>query len=355
MSAVDAARGVRVGEELDVEAVTNWLKRDMPDLQGMPEVTQYVGGASNWTYRLNFADRDLVLRRPPAGSKAKSAHDMAREYALQKRLRPLYPLVPEMVALCQDPSVLGSDFYLMERLDGLILRANLPKDVSLSTSQVRRLCINVLDQLIALHNIDYRAAGLSDIGKGAGYCRRQVDGWSNRYMQALTWNVPRFRKVRAWLHRNVPEDSGTCIIHNDWRFDNVVLDRRDPTRVVGVLDWELATLGDPLMDLGCMLAYWVQSDDDPLMRSARRQPTNLEGMLTRSEVVAYYMQATGRKSIDWTFYEVFGLFRLAAIAQQIYFRYHHKQTRNPAFRHYWLLIHALHRRCLRAIATSPHR
>ena len=354
MSGSDASRNVRTGEELDAAAVANWLRRDVPDLQGIPDVTQYVGGASNWTYRLNFVNGDFVLRRPPAGSKAKSAHDMVREYTLQKRLRPFYPLVPRMIALCQDPSVLGSDFYVMERLDGLILRANVPKDVRLSPLQVRQLCTNVLDQLIALHDIDHHAAGLTDIGKGAGYCRRQVEGWSDRYVRALTWNVPRFRSVRDWLNRNAPEDSATCILHNDWRFDNVVLDRRDPTRVIGVLDWELATLGDPLMDLGCMLAYWVQNDDGPLMKLSRRQPTNLDGMLTRSEVVAYYMRATGRKSIDWAFYEVFGLFRLAAIAQQIYFRYHHRQTRNPAFRHYWILIHALHRRCLNAMSSSSH-
>lgn len=354
MSATDVSHAVRRGEELDGAAVTAWLAQEIPDLRGIPEVTQYLGGASNWTYRLKYSDRDFILRRPPEGAKAKSAHDMAREYHFQRRLKPFYPAVPAMIAICQDQSVMGTDFYLMERLEGLIPRANLPEGVSLTEVQVRKLCTNVLDQLIALHKIDYRAAGLADIGKGGGYCQRQVEGWSARYLQARTWNVPMFNRVREWLQRNVPEDSGTCVIHNDWRFDNVVLDPFDPTRVVGVLDWEMATLGDPLMDLGCMLAYWVQADDGPLMRASRRQPTNLKGMLTRSEVVRYYLQAMDQRSIHWTFYEVFGLFRLAAVAQQIYFRYHRGQTRNRAFRYYWLLIHALHLRCLRAISANGH-
>jgi len=197
-----------------------------------------------------------------------------------------------------------------------------------------------------------KGTNLAELGKGAGYCQRQIAGWSDRYEKARTWNVPAFTGVRAWLKANTPQDVATCVIHGDWRLDNVVLDPDDPTRIIGVLDWEMATLGDPLMDLGNALAYWVQADDGVLMRSTRRQPSHLPGMLTRQEVVARYLEKSGRKVDNWAFYEVYGLFRLAVIAQQIYYRYHHKQTRNPAFRHFWLLIHYLHWRCRRVIAKG---
>ncbi|MFY0576346.1 phosphotransferase family protein [Cystobacter fuscus] len=341
----DQAGAVRKGEELDVAAVDAWLKRQEPSLEGTPEVTQYSGGASNWTYRLKYPQRDLILRRPPAGTKAKSAHDMAREFNVQKALKPVYPAVPTMVGLCQDAAVLGTDFYVMERIPGLIPRSRLPAGMTLDTAQTRRLCLNVIDKLIELHRVDPQAAGLTSLGKGPGYPRRQIEGWSERYEKARTWNVPSYRRVRDWLKANTPEDIATCVIHNDWRFDNVVLDPERPTEVIGVLDWEMATLGDPLMDLGNTLAYWVHPDDHIILRSTRRQPTHLPGMLRREEVVAYYLERMGLKPANWTFYEVYGLFRLAVIIQQIYYRYHHKQTRNPAFKNFWVLVNYLDWRC----------
>ena len=347
--ATDRGGAVRAGEELDVAAVDAWLRGQGVALEGWPEVTQFAGGASNWTYRLQYPNRDLILRRPPAGTKAKSAHDMGREYTVQSALKPHYPAVPAMVALCKDPAVIGAEFYVMERIDGLIPRARLPRGVQLDAAQTRVLCTNVIDKLIELHRVDPRAAGLEGLGKGAGYARRQVEGWSERYVKARTWNVPSFRRVREWLQANVPDDVATCVIHNDWRFDNVVLAAGDPTRVIGVLDWEMATLGDPLMDLGSALAYWVQADDGALMRSTRRQPTHLPGMLTRREVVEYYLERSGLRPADWRFYEVFGLFRLAAIIQQIYYRYHHGQTRNPAFKRFWILVNYFDFRCRRLL------
>jgi aminoglycoside phosphotransferase (APT) family kinase protein len=345
----DRGGAVRAGEELDIAAVDAWLRTHGVVLEGEPQVTQFSGGASNWTYRLQYPNRDLILRRPPAGTKARSAHDMGREFLVQSALKPHYPAVPAMVALCKDAAVIGSDFYVMDRIDGLIPRANLPKGVALDAAQTRTLCTNVIDKLIELHRVDYHAAGLGSLGKGAGYARRQVEGWSERYLKAKTWNVPSFRRVRAWLHANIPDDVATCVIHNDWRFDNVVLAAHDPTRVIGVLDWEMATLGDPLMDLGSALAYWVQADDGALMRSTRRQPTHLPGMLTRREVVDYYLRRSGLSTPDWRFYEVFGLFRLAAIIQQIYFRYHHGQTKNPAFKRFWLLVNYFDWRCRKVL------
>lgn len=351
----DREGAVRPGEELDVGAVDAWLKRQVSDLSGTAEVTQYSGGASNWTYRLEYPGHDLVLRRPPAGTKAKSAHDMRREFLVQKALATNFPYVPEMVALCDDPAVLGCDFYVMRRIPGVILRGNLPKGMALDAAAARRMALSVIDRLVELHRVDPRAASLESLGKGPGYARRQIAGWSDRYRKARTWNVPRFESVMTWLERNVCDDVGTCVIHGDFRLDNVVLDPSDATRVVGVLDWEMATLGDPLMDLGNSLAYWVEADDDPIGRAIRRQPTHLPGMPSRREVVDYYLDRMGLPRVDVTFYEVYGIFRLAVIAQQIYFRYHHGQTENPAFRSFWMLSHYLEWRCRRLIRrrTTP--
>ncbi|MGE5233072.1 MAG: phosphotransferase family protein [Acidobacteriota bacterium] len=348
----DEAAAVRPGEALDVERLDAWLKARVPELSGTPRITQYRGGASNWTYRLEYEGRDLILRRPPAGTKARSAHDMGREFRIQQALRPVYPYVPRMLAHCADEAVVGAEFYVMERLDGLILRRDLPPGVTLTPRLAGELCRRALDVLIALHRVDVEAAGLAWIGKGAGYVRRQVEGWSERYRKARTWNVPRGERIMAWLSAHLPARERLCVTHNDFRFDNLVLDRQDPTRILGVLDWELATLGDPWMDLGNALAYWVERDDDFFGRAIRRQPTHLPGMLTRHEVVDYYAERTGERPESFTFYEVFGLFRLAVIAQQIYFRYHRRETRNPAYRRFWLFVHYLHRRCAKALRRS---
>lgn len=359
MSGVSEAKQVRDEDAFDVAAMDAWLRASPLVEEGalapvsrpgeLPEVRQFAGGASNLTYLLRYPDRDLILRRPPAGTKAKGAHDMGREFRIQSALAPVFPYVPAMVAHCTDESVIGSEFYVMERLVGHIPRKELGLD--LPPAQVRELCTNVLDLLVDLHAIDPAAAGLDTLGKGEGYVARQVSGWSGRYRKAKTWNVPSFEKVMAWLDVNQPADRRTCLIHNDFRFDNVVLAEDDPTRPIGLLDWEMATLGDPLMDLGSALAYWVQADDGRLFKMFRRQPTHVEGMLTRREVIDHYLSRSGLTLTDreWAFYEVYGLFRLAVIVQQIYYRYHLKQTTNPAFKNFWLASIMLERRCRRII------
>ncbi len=349
---LDQAKTVRQGEELDVNAVNNWLKQQLNELSGTPDVTQYAGGASNWTYCLDYPTQSLILRRGPAGTKAKGAHDMGREFRLQQALKPNYPYVPAMKAFCNDDSVIGTDFYVMEKLTGIIPRKNLPKGLATTPARTKQLCENVLDCLIELHQVDYQQADLAHLGKGEGYTQRQITGWSERFSQAKTWNVPSGKFVMKWLQDNMPTHERICITHNDFRFDNVVLDANDYTKVLGVLDWELATLGDPLMDLGNTLAYWVEPTDDFLAQSTRRQPTHLAGMLTRKEVVAYYSKKMGITIDDFTFYEVYGLFRLAGIVQQIYYRYHHGQTDNPAFKHFWLFVHYLMWRCKKAIRNQ---
>ena len=351
LSPVPGAGEVRREDAFDVPAVASWLrKQDLEatlaaELEGEPEVRQFSGGASNLTYLLRFPGRDLILRRPPAGQKARGAHDMRREFTIQSRLRPVYPYVPRMVAFCDDESVVGSDFYVMERVEGTILGRDLPPGLDLSEQQVRGLCTSVLDRLVELHSVDAEKAGLGDLGKGQGYVGRQVLGWSERFRRARTDDVGDFEDVMAWLDAHRPDDVASCVIHNDYRFDNVVLD--EDLEVVAVLDWEMATLGDPLMDLGGALAYWVQADDDEVFAQFRRQPTHLPGMLTRAEVVDYYTARMGLSVTpeQWTFYEVFGLFRLAVIAQQIYYRFHHCQTTNEAFAMFLPAVQYLEQRC----------
>ena len=349
---IDQPRALRAEDGFDVEAVDAWLKERMDGLEGTPAVEQFARGASNLTYRLRYSSRDLILRRPPPGTKAKSAHNMVREYKVQKALKPVFPYVPEMLALCTDADVIGSDFYVMERLEGIILRANLPDGMVLEPGDARRLATAAIDRLIDLHQVDVAQAGLDKLGKGAGYNRRQIEGWSERFRRARTWNVLPGRYVMNWLAERVPEEKAIRVIHGDYRFDNLVLDPDDPMNIIGVLDWELATLGDPLMDLGNSMAYWVQADDEKYFKGFRRQPTHLPGMMTRAEVVRYYCERTGFRPDSWAFYEVYGLFRLAVIAQQIYYRYHHNQTRNPQFRHFWLAVNYLLWRCRRIIRRA---
>ena len=339
----DEPKDLRAEDAFDVAAVHAFLAQRVDGLTGLPEVRQYGGGASNLTYLLRYPDRDLVLRRPPAGQKSASAHDMRREYRVQERLKPVYRYVPQMLAFCDDPAVLGSDFYVMERVEGLILRGRLPRGLELSPEQASDLADHAVDSLLELHQVDAHAAGLGDLGKGAGYVGRQVAGWSERYRRARTPNVPDFEPVMRWLDEKQPPDVATVLIHNDFRLDNLVLD--EELRVVAVLDWEMATLGDPLMDLGGALAYWVQADDDEFLRASKRQPTDLPGMPTRAQVVERYARRTGFPVDDWAFYEVFGLFRLAGIAQQIYYRFHHGQTTNPAFKDFWYFVTYLESRC----------
>lgn len=344
---------MRSGEELAVDKVAAYLASVDPSLQGVPEVTQFPGGASNLTYLLAYPDgRELVLRRPPFGHKAKTAHDMMREARVMRALRPVYPYVPNVIALCDDLSVLDTEFFVMERIRGIIPRTNLPKGMQLDEAQTKKLCLDVIDRLIELHQVDPVAAGLTQLGKGEGYVERQIAGWSERYRKARTENVGDFEQVMSWLAQKRPErEVAIRVIHNDFRFDNVVLEP-ETLRVIGVLDWEMATLGDPLMDLGNSLAYWVQADDEPFRQLTRRQPTHLPGMLTRREVVAYYGEKTGLRVDNFDFYEIYGLFRLAVIAQQIYYRYHHGQTQNPEFAAYYGVTQYLEQKCLELIAKS---
>ena len=316
---------VREEDRFDVAKMHAWLRPFINEEQ-LPEVEQFRSGASNLTYLLRYPGRELVLRKPPVGTKAVSAHDMKREYLIQSRLQSVYPLVPNMIALCEDHAVMGSDFYVMERVVGQIFRRDMPEGIIATDISV--MADSLINGLVQLHAVD--SSILQELNKGAGYVQRQVEGWSKRYRNALTDDVPSAEKLMGWLSANQPQDVDSCIIHGDWRIDNMVFDLGN-ARIAGVLDWELATVGDPLMDLGSALAYWVDRDDEAAFASLRRQPSHLTGMPTRDEFVQRYLELSGRECKNFTFYEVFGLFRLAVIIQQIWARYRAGQTTNPAF------------------------
>jgi len=326
---------VRDEDSFDIAKVHAWLEPYI-NQRALPDVQQFRSGASNLTYLLKYPDRELVLRRPPVGTKAVSAHDMKREFLIQSRLKPVYDLVPNVVALCEDHSILGSDFYVMDRIQGEIFRRDVPE--TLTKDDISIMANSLVSSLVQLHAVDPTI--LQELNKGAGYVQRQVEGWSKRYRNALTDDVPDGEDVMSWLDANRPDDVGSCIIHGDWRIDNMVFDLAHK-KLAGVLDWELATVGDPLMDLGSALAYWVDRDDEPMFASLRRQPSHLEGMPTRKEFIATYLELSNRKCDDFTFYEVFGLFRLTVIIQQIWARYKAGQTTNPAFKGFGMGVNIL--------------
>ena len=350
MSFDDPVRPPRPGEELDAERLAAYLREVRPDLDGPLEIAQFPSGHSNLTYLVRVGDEELVLRRPPGGRKPKSGHDMHREWVMISALKTAFPYVPEPIAYCDDPAVLGAPFFIMRRIRGLILRRDLPSGLHLEPDAMRRLCERLVDVHRELHALDYRELGLESMGHPEGYVQRQVEGWSRRYRDARTPDVPDFEEVMAWLEENRPGEAGASVIHNDYRFDNVVLDPNDPLRIIGVLDWEMATIGDPLMDLGASLAYWVEAGDPPDLQAIRLVPTHLPGALTRREVVERYLGETGYEVESFTFYYVYGLFRLAGIAQQIYYRYYHGQTRDGRFGRLGRAVHVLEAAARRAMA-----
>lgn len=339
---VDQPQAVRSEDALDLERLLPWLRTHIPDLpQTQPEVAQYAGGASNITYALDFGSRTLILRRPPSGTRPKSGHDMGREYRVMSGLYGHFP-VPEPLVQCEDESIIGAPFYVMEKLEGIILRRDLPEGLSLDEAGATRLCRDFWQTLIDLHQLDPERVGLADLGRPQGYVERQVRGWNDRYTRARTDDAPEAEAIMRWLDQHRPSEAGRAsLIHNDYRFDNVVLSPDSALKIIGVLDWEMCTVGDPQLDLGCALAYWIEAGDDAELAGIRMQPSHLPGMMTRDEVIAYYEAQTGQTVENPDFLMAFGLFRLAVIAQQIYYRYAAGQTSNPRYREFGPMVHLL--------------
>jgi aminoglycoside phosphotransferase (APT) family kinase protein len=327
----DHASTVRAGEELDLAKLEPFLRTHFPESAGTLTVRQFPSGHSNLTYSLQFGGRELVLRRPPFGSKVKSAHDMGREFRVLSKLHAAYPPAPKVLFYREDDSVLGAPFYVMEPLHGIILRRELPPGLNFSAGIARKLSEAFLDNLAQLHSLDYAAIGLADLGKPQGYIERQVRGWIERYAGSQTHDLPEVERISAWMKKNMPATSGAALIHNDYKYDNVVLDPHEITRIIGVLDWEMCTIGDPLTDLGTALAYWVDVNDPEELQKIRWGPTNVPGSLTRSQLADRYARVTGRDIANMAFYLAFARFKIAVIVQQIYYRYHQGLTKDERF------------------------
>jgi aminoglycoside phosphotransferase (APT) family kinase protein len=328
---LDSTVPIRAGEELPLAQLHAYLKEHLEDSDGPLTVEQFPHGHSNLTYLLRLGSRELVLRRPPFGNQVKTAHDMGREYRVLSRLCEVFAAAPRPYLYCEDESVLGSPFYVMQRRQGRILRKASPRDMVLDPEMARRLSTALIDNLAALHSLDYQAAGLGALGKPQGYVQRQVAGWTDRYAKAQTEELPALDRIARWLGEHVPPESGAAVVHNDYKYDNIVFAADDPARIVAVLDWEMATIGDPLMDLGTTLGYWVESGDPAALRRAAVGPTALPGSLTRRELVDRYQQQSGRAVANALFYYCFGLFKIAVILQQIYARYVRGHTQDARF------------------------
>jgi aminoglycoside phosphotransferase (APT) family kinase protein len=322
---------VRADEELDRKGLGAWLRDRLPGAEGPLELAQFPGGHSNLTYLLRFGDREYVLRRPPLGPVAPTAHDMTREYRVLSALWPLFPPAPRPYVLCEDPGVIGSVFYVMERRRGIVVRTAVPPEIGEDLARRRRVSEAVVDTLVGLHAVDWDRAGLAGLGRPAGFVERQVRGWAERYERAKTRDLPVIRDLARWLAERIPPSPLPVLLHNDFKLDNMMLDGADPGRVVAVLDWEMATLGDPLIDLGLLLCYWADRQDPPARRDSVSQVTAEPGFLTRGEVLARYATMTGRDVSRIAFYETFALYKVAVVVQQIYVRYHRGQTQDARF------------------------
>lgn len=327
-------------------ALTRWLREQGVDVGGRPQLQRLSGGMSHLTYRLRYDRHDLVLRRPL------QAHGglqrMRREFLLQTALAAHYP-VPAMLHLCADPAVAGAPFYLMAHVPGLVPRRRSFADAALSADQARHACANFLDALIRLHRIDPRALDLGDTvlaPPSAHHLRKLLAHWLGRHVRLKTWYTPDLRAVGQWLIDRVPARQPSCLLHNDWRLDNLVFERECPSRIRAVLDWEFAGLGDPLMDLGIVLSYWIEAGDHPLMRRYQWQPSHLPGMPSRDQLVERYFAVTGRSDRDWTYYQVFGWFRYLLALQELHLRHALQGGEEKAFfTGVWALIHYLHWKC----------
>jgi len=331
------ASPVRAGEELDWLRLSAWLREHLPqcgipglDLSHEMHVAQFPGGHSNLTYLLGFGETELVLRRPPFGPVPPTAHDMGREYRWLTAVHPVFPLAPQPYLSCDDPSVIGSVFYVMERRRGLVVRNEEPRALTGRPDLRREVSTALIDTLADLHAIDVAASGLSSLGKPAGFVERQVRGWTERWQRSKTSEIPEMDALAGWLRERLPPDPRSpAVVHGDFKLDNVMLDTDNVTRVAGVLDWEMCALGDPLVDLGILLAYWKQTA--PGQQDAVTSVTSAPGWATPDELVDRYAARSGRDLSAIRFYETFALFKIAVVIQQIFYRYARGQTADPRF------------------------
>ena len=332
---------IRAGEEIDTRLLSDFLRDKIDGGEHGVAVEQFPGGHSNLTYLICAGDRDYVLRRPPLGPVAPKAHDMAREFRVLEAVHPLFPLAPKVFLLCEDASVIGATFFLMERRHGVVLRREIPAEFARDPEFPRKASEGFIDCLAQLHSIDIERHGLAGLGRPEGFLGRQVHGWTERWERAKTDEIPGIKRLLRWLADNIPPSPRPTLVHNDFKLDNIMLDLHNPGRVEAVLDWEMATVGDPLVDLGCTLCYWTEAGDPAMRGGAMSGITAEPGWLKRADLVRRYAEKTACDVSTLGYYEVFGLFKLGVILQQIYYRYHRGQTQDQRFRDFDLRVRDL--------------
>lgn len=343
----DGSVPVRAGEELDLDKLNTFLKSNASEVGEVLEITQFPGGYSNLTYCLHTNTKQFVLRCPPRGANIKSAHDMAREFRVLSALKGHYPLIPDPIFYEESDGVVGSTFYIMEKVDGIILRASNAIMMNLTPELYASISESLIDNLVALHKLDIHKTGLIQLGKPEGYVKRQVEGWVKRYYSAETDKLNQMDEIADWLKAHFPADQPATFLHNDYKHDNVILNPTNLSEILAVLDWEMATVGDPLMDLGGTLAYWAEADDDDAMKQFNL--TWLPGNLSRRQVIDRYALKSGRDVSQILFYYVFGLYKNAVIAQQIYARWRQGLTKDPRFGQLLFVIKSLSSRTIASI------
>jgi aminoglycoside phosphotransferase (APT) family kinase protein len=346
-SQLDQPGIARENEVPALDKLNAYLKVEAPALGSIIEIKQFPSGYSNLTFCLKSESKEYILRRPPIGANIKSAHDMGREFNVLSLLKPHYSKIPAPIIYCSNEEVIGAPFYIMERLHGVILRATNAPKMNIDSSVYKKLSEALVDNLVQLHSIDIHTTGLVQLGKPEGYITRQVEGWIKRYYAAETDTLGEMNSLAEWLPKHIPQEQSPAFLHNDYKYDNVVLNPDNLSEIIGVLDWEMSTVGDPLMDLGACLAYWSQVNDSPILQSFNL--TALPGNLSRHEFATQYAQKSNRDVSNIIFYYVFGLFKNAVIAQQIYARWKQGHSKDPRFGGLIMVIKALAKQGAEAI------
>ena len=337
-------------EHLHIASLNTYFQQHAPDIGEIRNITRFTGGYSNLTYCLETENNEYVLRMPPVGANIKSAHDMGREFRVLSLLKPHYAKVPAPVVYCELTEVIGSQFYVMEKLTGTILRASNAPKMNIPAEIFRNISASLVDNLVTLHSLDIKTTGLEQLGKPEGYVQRQTEGWIKRYYTAETDKIPSIDAVAEWLPKNYPREQQPAFLHNDYKYDNVILNPDDLSEIIGVLDWEMSTIGDPLMDLGATLAYWFEAGEGDVFKYYNL--TWLPGNFTRKEFINRYTEKSGRDLSDILFYYVFGLFKNAVIAQQIYHRWKQGHSKDARFGALLPMIQLLGERASKAIASQ---
>jgi aminoglycoside phosphotransferase (APT) family kinase protein len=350
MIQLDHSIPLKQGEQFDIAVLNHYLVEHVPAIGKIISVTRFPGGYSNITYCLETENKSYVLRMPPAGASIQSAHDMGREFRVISLLQPHFIKVPVVYHYCENTAVIGFPFYIMERLKGVVLRAGNAPKMQIDPSMMHQISNALVDNLVELHAIDIVKTQLIQLGKPDGYVNRQVTGWIKRYYAAETDLIKNMNSIAEWLSKNFPREQQPSFLHNDYKYDNVILDPNQLSKIIGVLDWEMATIGDPLMDVGASLAYWFEAEEEPILRTYNL--TWLPGNLSRKEFVARYAEKTNRDISDMLFYYIFGLFKNAVIGQQIYHRWKQGNSNDVRFGGLLPLIQLLSLKAVNALERN---